>query len=215
MSADPHRSTACPPASSCSGEAPAQAGAAWLLEALRSRRSVSAKRLVEPGPSRQQIDAMVAAAITAPDHGLLRPWRFVNIGGAGRPRLAEAFVAARLEQRPQADEASLERAREKAFRGPALIAVVLCPRHGHDKVPVTEQYVSLGAALQNLLLSAHALGFGAMTLSGRAVTSHAMRDALDIAGDEQLVAFVTIGTPRVAPPGREPVDVSQHLADWP
>ena len=188
---------------------------AWLVEALRSRRSVSAKRLVEPGPTRAQIEAMVSAALTAPDHCELRPWRFLNITASGRHGLAEAFAAARLELDPEADAASLAEAREKAFRAPALIGVVLVPTLGHERVPVSEQYVSLGAALQNLLLAAHGFGFGAIALAGRSLGTRALRSALGIEGDEQLVAFVTVGTPRSAPPARHWPALADHLADWP
>ena len=188
---------------------------AWLSEAIVSRRSVSAKRLLAPGPARSELQAMVGAALTAPDHCELRPWRFLEITAAGRDRLADAFAAARLETNPEADPASLERAREKAYRAPTLLAVILVPTLDHDKVPVSEQYVSLGAALQNLLLAAHGFGYGAITLSGRGVVSHALRSALGVGGDEHLVAFVTIGTPRNAPPRRRPVALSRHLAEWP
>ena len=198
------------------GGADTETGATqWLLEALCSRRSVSAKRLGEPGPSRAQLERLVGAALTAPDHCELKPWRFLHVTAAGRARLADAFAAARLELDPTADAASVERAREKAFRAPTLLAVILVPVLEHEKVPLSEQYVSLGAALQNVLLGAHALGFGAITLSGRAVTTTAMRTALGLHGDERLVAFVTIGTPRSAPPRRQPPVLSHHLADWP
>jgi len=195
-------------------EPPADTGA-WLLEAIGSRRSVSAKRLVAPGPSRAQVQAMIGAALTAPDHCELRPWRFLEISAAGRERLADAFAAARHETSPGADSSSVQRAREKAYRAPTLLAVILVPCVDHEKVPLSEQYVSLGAALQNLLLAAHGYGFGAITLSGRGVTTSALRSALGVTGDEQLVAFVTIGTPRTAPPRRQPADLSQHLARWP
>ena len=61
-------------------------------QAIRSRRSVPALQLREPGPSPEQIHSAIDAALSAPDHGLLRPWRFVLIRGEARARLAELFV---------------------------------------------------------------------------------------------------------------------------
>ena len=85
-----------------------QAEVSNTLEALLSRRSVPALLLREPGPSQQQIDAAIDAALRAPDHGGLKPWRFVLIRGAARTRLSELFVR-RLQQRDPATHSSSRR----------------------------------------------------------------------------------------------------------
>ena len=52
------------------------------ITALTTR--VSSPRLQEPGPSDSQLDLLLQAAIRAPDHGLLRPWRFIVLSGDQR-----------------------------------------------------------------------------------------------------------------------------------
>ena len=69
---------------------------------ITSRRNVSPKRLVEPGPTSQQLDALLTLAAAAPDHGLLTPWRFVIVPAAQRQRLAEAFALALVDRDPGA-----------------------------------------------------------------------------------------------------------------
>ena len=93
------------------------------IEALLSRRSVPALRLREPGPSQQQIDAAIDAALRAPDHGGLKPWRFVLIRGAARTRLSQLFVR-RLQQRePATPPGKVEKARTMPLTAPLVIAV--------------------------------------------------------------------------------------------
>src|SRR5271166_4553748 len=104
------------------------------IEMLLSRRSVPPQQLREPGPSRQQIDAAIDAALRAPDHGGLKPWRFVLIHGAARARLSALFVR-RLQQREPATPAGkVEKARTMPLTAPLVIAVAARLRQDH-KVP--------------------------------------------------------------------------------
>ncbi|HCN46567.1 MAG TPA: nitroreductase, partial [Pseudomonas sp.] len=55
------------------------------LDALLNR--VSVPRLTEPAPNAAQREGLFQAALRAPDHGQLRPWRFITVEGDGRNRL--------------------------------------------------------------------------------------------------------------------------------
>jgi nitroreductase len=59
---------------------------------IGSRQTVLPKRLVEPGPTAGQLEALLSLAAAAPDHGLLTPWRFIVVPAAQRHRLAEVFA---------------------------------------------------------------------------------------------------------------------------
>src|ERR1700686_4747850 len=123
------------------------------IEALLSRRSVPALQLREPGPSAQQIDAAIDAALCAPDHGGLKPWRFVLIRGAARERLSELFVR-RLQQRePATPPGKLDKARTMPLTAPLIIAVGSRLRQDH-KVPGVEQLLTPGITLR---LQTHSL----------------------------------------------------------
>lgn len=176
-----------------------------VLDVIMTRRSVPVQRLGPPGPTDDQLRRMVAAAVTAPDHGALRPWRFRVIGDDARSRLADLFVTARTGGAPDAPAAVVEKERDKALAGPVLMAVTAPINPDHPKVPASEQYVSVGMAVQNLLLAAHGLGYGGILLSGERVRDPAVRAELAISGDEELIGFITLGTPcGELPPKRRP-----------
>jgi nitroreductase len=185
-----------------------------LIHAILSRKSVSPKHLMEPGPSEAEIELILQAAITAPDHCTLRTWRAILIPRSRRERLAELFKAAKLEECPGATEDDLDRAGQKALNGPLLIALLLTPVEEHAQVTVEEQYIALGAALQNMLLTAHSLGYGAMITSGGKMRSRALREAFVRAPGENLVAFVTIGTRARDPQIRPTVSANPYVSHW-
>lgn len=162
---------------------------------IGSRQNVSPKRLVEPGPSAEQLDTLLSMAAAAPDHGLLTPWRFILVPTEQRHRLAEVFALALIDRDPGATLEQIESAREKAHRAPLLLVAVACLGPRQPDTPTLERMVSMGAAIQNLLLGAHAMGFGAGLTSGQAMSSPRLREVCNLAEGEVPVCCVNIGTP--------------------
>lgn len=191
--------------------ASAPAMGAALIEAILSRRSVPPRHLQAPGPSASQLARMVEAATSAPDHRGLRPFRFIDI--ANRSALAEAFVAAEREQNPAATQEDVDRARERAHHAPSLVAVVTRTDAHNPEVTVAEQVASAGGALTLLLLAAHAMGYGAMAVSGDKAHSQTLRRALHLADHESLLCFVGIGTPGKTRGPRKPPE-TPLLTRW-
>ena len=171
-------------------------------ELVRKRQQTSPKRLCDPGPSPEQVRELFTAAAQAPDHGLIRPWRFVQVSEAGRGRLGDAFALALLERDPEASAQQLQDARDKASRAPFLALAIGRMRDEHVEIPETERLVSLGCALQNMLLTAHAQGFGAGLVSGKAMDAKAIRRLFGIDDAERAVCFVVMGTVRQAKASR-------------
>lgn len=169
------------------------------LVGLTGRRSVSPKRLCQPGPDSVAIDAMLQAALRAPDHGGLHPWRVIEFRNDCREALADAFEQEKRRRDPLASALDLRRAREHATRPPVLLGFVVVPR-ARSKVPLREQWLGAGAALCNLLNAAHLLGFGAIVLSGERCHDEALLARLGIGRDEFLAGFVSLGTVREPPP---------------
>jgi nitroreductase len=182
------------------------------LQALAgARTNVSARRLVAPGPDDAQLAALLSLAATAPDHGQLTPWRFILVPAAARGRLAEAFGRALQERDALAAPDDLAKAKEKAYRAPLLlIAIVRLGGDAAPDIPPLERTVSFGAAIQNILLGAQALGFGAGLTSGKAMDSAPMRALCELARDEQAVCCINIGT---AASPRKPRDNRKTPAD--
>lgn len=161
---------------------------------IESRQTVLPKRLVEPGPTPAELQALLQLAAAAPDHGQLTPWRFIAVPAAQRHRLAEVFARALAERDPAATPEQLAQAREKAHRAPLLLLAVACLGPREPDVPALERMVSLGAALQNLLLGAHALGYGAGLTSGQAMHSPHLHRLCGLADGEVPVCCINIGT---------------------
>ena len=171
---------------------PAEPGFAQAL--ITSRQNISPKRLVEPGPDASQLDTVFEAAAAAPDHGLLCPWRLVLVPAHRREDLAEVFALALLDRDPVASLEQIEAAREKAYRAPCLLAAIARLGPAEPPIPVLERMVSLGAAVQNMLLSAHGMGFGGGLASGQAMQSPRMSELLSLRDGEEAVCFINLGT---------------------
>ncbi len=168
-----------------------------VIAAIEARSS--AGRLTEPAPNSAQLEAILRAAVHAPDHGRLSPWRFVVMRGESRNVLADAMadLLARKHADATADMLAAEKA--KTLRAPVIVAVAaqVISRH---KVPEIEQLVAVGAAIQNMLLAAQALGFGTMWKTGAPAYDAAVKQALGFAAADHIIGFVYLGT--TAAPGK-------------
>ena len=161
---------------------------------INSRQNILPRRLGEPGPSSAQIEQLFRAAAAAPDHGQLRPWRFVLVPTDKRADLADVFAQALLDRDASATPEQIESAREKAYRAPWLALVVVCLGPREPDIPMLERMVSVGCAVQNMLLSAHSMAFGAGLTSGQAMSSVRLRALFKLQTGEEAVCFINVGT---------------------
>lgn len=167
---------------------------AMAMALIQSRQTILPKRLGAPGPGAAELSAILHAAAHAPDHGQLLPWRFVLVPEAARPPLADVFAQALLERDPSAAPEQCEQAREKAYRAPVLMLVVVDGERGDPEVDLGERLVSTGCAVQNMLLMATAQGYGSSLTSGKALKSNSLRALFGLTASEQAVCFISIGT---------------------
>jgi len=161
------------------------------IDALLTRRS--ARALTEPAPDAGALELIFAAAARAPDHGRLRPWRFILVRGPARERFGALLAEQLRRTHPQIGEESLERERLKAFRAP-LIIVVAAHCDPAVKIPVIEQTLSAAAAAHAMMLAAFALGFNAMWKTGAAAYDATVKEALGLAPADAIVGFLYFGT---------------------
>ncbi|WP_431151638.1 nitroreductase family protein [Acidovorax facilis] len=168
--------------------------AAMAAALIHSRQTILPKRLTAPGPSAGELAQILSAAAHAPDHGQLTPWRFVLVPAAARPALADVFAQALCERDPAATPEQAEQAREKAYRAPVLMLVVVDSQCGDPAIDLSERLVSAGCAVQNMLLMATAQGFGSALTSGKALKSPGLRGLFQLDAWEQALCFVSIGT---------------------
>lgn len=175
---------------------------------------VSIPRLTDPGPSAHHIEQLLRAALRAPDHGLLRPWRFIVLEGGQRQRLGDIMERRLLREQPDADEMMCRKARDKALRAPTII-IAVAEVTEHHKIPVWEQVVAVGAAVQNMMVAAHALGLGAMWRTGALATDDQVKRELGFASKDQIVAFLYLGTQTGTPKPIPEQNVDSYLRELP
>lgn len=170
------------------------------LDLLISRQS--RWPLGAPAPSQAELDRVFDAALRAPDHGQLQPWRFVVIRGDARQALGEVFVQAARARDPGGE---VERFRAKATAAPLLIAMAAHLRAEH-KVPELEQLLAVGAAAMNMLNALHILGYGGFWSTGLNARDEGVKRALGFDDSDRLIGFLYVGTPkeRAQPAARPP-----------
>lgn len=157
---------------------------------------------------------MIAAAIRVPDHGKLTPWRLLLIRGDARRRLGEKLARIHRRSDPAATEAQLLKDRERYTFAPLIIAVIARIDAEHEKIPAQEQLLSAGCVAYNLLLGAHALGFGAQWLTGWAAYDGEVARLLGLSAQERVISFVHIGTPRERAPERARPEAPTVVEEW-
>lgn len=163
-----------------------------LLNLIHTRHSISK---VKPDPiPRPVIEQLLSAAVQAPNHHRVRPWRFVVLQGEARLRLGEVMAQSLKDRQPEILEEVLAIERLKPLRAPLLIAVGV-DKPTEPKVLEIENVCAAAAATQNLLLAAHALGLGGMWRTGPAALDPAVKAFLGFSADQHLIGFLYIGYP--------------------
>ena len=125
---------------------------------IHGRTHVSPKRLGDPGPNAVEKEQILLAANAAPDHGRMLPWRFIEIKQASRQLLAEVFEKCLLDRDQYASELQLQEAQDKAFRGPLLLLAIADYSDDNADISKEEKLISLGCAIQNILLRSYSFG---------------------------------------------------------
>jgi nitroreductase len=162
-----------------------------LFDAIASRST--AKSLTAPGPTAEQLTRLLEAAARAPDHGRLKPWRFVAVNGDARESFADAVAQARRDRTPDYTDEQMELERVKIRRSPCILVAGCVVRKDLPKVPEIEQVIAAGAAVENLLLAAADLGIGAMWKTGPAAYSTRVKAVVGLSPDDHIVAIIHLG----------------------
>ena len=167
------------------------------LQAIHTRQSIAT---VKPeAVPREVVEKLLSAAVQAPNHYKVRPWRFVVLAGGGRERLGEVLAKSFGKRFPDLPPEALDKERAKPLRAPLVIAVGV-DKPAESKVIEVENISAASAAAQNLLLAAHDLGLAAKWRTGDEARDPLVKQFLGFAPDQHLVAFLYIGYPEAEPP---------------
>ena len=166
------------------------------FDAIHTRLSVGK---VKPDPvPRELIEKLLSAAVQAPNHYKVRPWRFVVLTGESRERLGDVMAQSFVEKFPaltgDAREKAMEKESGKPLRSPVLIAIGV-DKPAEEKVIEVENICAAAAATENLLLAAHAEGLGAKWRTGGPATDPKVKKFLGFESDQHLIGFLYIGYP--------------------
>jgi nitroreductase len=180
-----------------------------VIRAIETRQSIG--RVKQDPVPRDLIQRILESAVHAPNHKITEPWRFHVFTGKGRGDLARARAEmARLQAEAEGEDEEMaagriSRERKKAFRAPVVIAVIC--EAGRDEVETLENYAACAAAVQNMLLTAHALGLGAMWRTGPVAYHEHMRKFFDLEEGDRIAGYLYVGYPDMGerPRRRQPV----------
>lgn len=165
------------------------------LSFLNELISIPAEDLVLPAPDEVQLEAILQAAMSAPDHGALQPYRFLVIQQDARQNLSEVFEKAAIQQ--GYDSATVQKQKEKPLRSPMIIVVIACITD-NPGIPEVEQILSAGIAAQHIQLACRSLGFGSIWLTGNNCYDLLVYEALGLDINERIIAFIYVGSQRNA-----------------
>ncbi|BFI96878.1 MAG: nitroreductase [Rhodanobacter sp.] len=183
------------------------------LSLLLERHSVPSRQLAAPAPDEATLRELLAAAIRVPDHGKLAPFRLIRLEGEAKLRFGEQLAELAIRKQPELSEAKREKEQLRYTFAPLVIVVVARIDAG-SSVPEIEQRLSAGCVAYNILLGAHALGFGAQWLTGWAAYDPDVAALLRLSTNEHVVGFVHLGTPQLDVPDRERPALDDLLGTW-
>lgn len=163
------------------------------IDLLLTRRSAKAKLMQEPGPDADQLRTILEAGMRVPDHGKLAPFRFHVFQGEAQEKFGELIMDCYEKEEQQKTDAALNKLINFPQQAPVMIAVTSVLNHDRP-IPEIEQRLTAGAACQNIMLAATALGFGVNWLTGWSAFSKGVKEALEVGPNDHIAAFIFIGS---------------------
>lgn len=163
-----------------------------VFEAIHNRHSQGkVKQDVVP---RKLTEKLLDAAAQAPNHYKVRPWRFVVLTGDALNNLGDVMAASQRDQHPDFPQEAFDKTRSLPLRAPLMIAVSV-DKPSEPKVLEIENICAVAAAIQNLLLAAHAMGLGAKWRTGEWARDAKVKEFLGFEPDQHIVGFIYVGYP--------------------
>lgn len=183
-----------------------------IIDLILNRQSQP--KLSTPAPSGEQLQEVLSCALRAPDHALLKPWRYLVITGDGLKHLGQVFAEAARHDNPQLSESDLDKISGKALRAPMIIVGITRQRE-HPKVPVIEQTLSTGAGMAYLLLALEAKGYAGIWRTGDMAYHPIVHERLGLGALESITGFLYVGTAVAKKPKQPLPSLDDIVAIWP
>jgi nitroreductase len=182
-----------------------------ILQFLQQRNS--APKLTAPAPSPEQMEEIFRAALRAPDHAWIRPWRFIVISGERREVFGGLLEQCLVQRAPDADQTARTKARNAPLRAPLLVVPVVTLSE-HPKVPKMEQRLSAGCAAHAILLATEAVGYAGIWRTGAAAFDRNVMSGLGLTTEEEIIGFLYLGTREGAAKNIPQLDTADFVSTW-
>lgn len=183
-----------------------------ILDIMHKRRSIG--KLVLPMPSQDELDAVLYAAMVAPDHKQLKPWQFWVLSGDALVRFGQVLLRAAQDEAAAKgeilDDATVKKTLNMPLRAPMIILIATNYKV-HEKVPEFEQLLSAGAAAQNMLLALESLGYHSVWRSGPLCNSDAVKSYFNISADNTICGLIYTGSSDIQMPERDTVALDEFV----
>lgn len=181
-------------------------------DAIRDRRSV--KRFTDRVVAREDIEALLAAAVLAPNHRLTQPWRFYVLGPEARHGYGYALGVRKAKKIE--DETAAQKMRDTvAAEHRALPLMIAVSVTGNENPEIAEEdYAAAMMAIQNISLVAVELGLGSAIRSGAILNDPAARQVMQVGEGERVIAVIHLGHPAelaVAKPRNDAASVTKWV----
>lgn len=181
-----------------------------VMEAMLNRSSEP--RLTTPAPDAETLEKAFACAARAPDHALLRPWRYLVIeGDEALSALGDLFASTCEDSVP---EKAREKLRNKAMRAPMVIVGIASHRN-HPKVPDIEQTMSAAVGMGYLLLALETAGYGGMWRTGDLAYHPDIAKGLQLSDQEIITGFLYTGSVSTSKPPVPRPNQKEFVSRWP
>jgi len=182
-----------------------------VMKALLARSSEP--RLAEPAPDDTLLTSLFECAARAPDHAMLRPWRYLVIAGDGLAALGELFVrAANCPEQPLGTPEG--KLLNMPRRAPMILVGIASPKE-HPAVPEQEQLMSTSVGMGYMLLALQEAGFGGFWRTGALAYHPVVREGLGLSAREQIAGFLYVGSVLGSKPGPARPEPAEFVRTWP
>ncbi|NRA24800.1 MAG: nitroreductase [Oleispira sp.] len=186
-----------------------------LMDALTAiTQRVSVAQLTGAEPSQVQIEKLYQAAFRAPDHGRLRPWRYLTLRDKGLIELGEVFAEAGLKKNPELNQDEIARLQRMPQRAPLMI-VAIANIQEHVKIPALEQRLAVAAGVQNIITAAYAMGLGAMWRTGEMAYDSHVKASLGLGVGEEIIGFIYLGQANCKLKQAPVLTMGDFVQEWP
>lgn len=164
-----------------------------LLAFLGARQSSIPQEITSPAPSDAVVLACLKAAMAAPDHGAVRPWRYYGLRDVALGRLAELAVKSALIHNPQTEPAKLDEIRMKLTRSPMMV-IAAAKFSDHLKADDQEQLIAASMSCYGFLLALSAQGVAYKLITGALARDSALYNWLGLDSNrDAIIGLIQMG----------------------